>query len=321
MTQALVPIEVQFPTAHLPAPEELNMMTTIANTLAKSVLVPEVLRNKPADVMAILLYGWEIGLKPMTALQHVAIIKGRPSPDGQALMALTKALDPSADFRWSEISDKRACGQLFRHGEAVTPEMSFTYAEAQAIGLTKPYASGEPNIWEKYKADKLMWYVAKRLCRLGAPDLVNAVAGMSVGVSEEMDSPAEDEVSLTQAAEVLQEQGIEAIEAEYTDITDGPIYDRDGALLHIREDLAALQGVYDAGSWRTLLTAITEDCPEVKVGGKLKVDALTDEHARDLEGKLHNLRYFNQEEAPSEQEMDGTQPETIDAEEETHGEQ
>ncbi len=58
---------------------------------AKSQLVPKEYRNQPEDIMLAVQLGSEVGLRPMQALQNIAVINGRPAVWGDALPGLCKA--------------------------------------------------------------------------------------------------------------------------------------------------------------------------------------------------------------------------------------
>jgi hypothetical protein len=59
--------------------------------LADSSMVPKQYQGKPQDIMVCVQWGQEIGLAPMQALQNIAVINGKPSVYGDAMMALVQA--------------------------------------------------------------------------------------------------------------------------------------------------------------------------------------------------------------------------------------
>lgn len=77
-----------------------------ATQLAETQFVPDTFRGKPADVMAAVLYGHELGVKPLTALQGIAIINGRPAVWGDLMMAIVQA-HPAYEWhkeQWDEAT-------------------------------------------------------------------------------------------------------------------------------------------------------------------------------------------------------------------------
>jgi hypothetical protein len=59
--------------------------------LAKSSMVPRAYQNKPEDILVATIWGKEIGLATLQALQNIAVINGKPSVYGDAAMALVQA--------------------------------------------------------------------------------------------------------------------------------------------------------------------------------------------------------------------------------------
>jgi hypothetical protein len=59
--------------------------------LASSSMVPKAYQGKPNDVLVCVQWGYEMGLAPMQALQNIAVINGKPSVYGDAMMALVQS--------------------------------------------------------------------------------------------------------------------------------------------------------------------------------------------------------------------------------------
>lgn len=68
-----------------------------ADIFSKTALVPKAYQNKPADILVAWAKGEEIGLKPLQALQYIAVINGMPSVWGDAIPALIMR---SPDYEW-----------------------------------------------------------------------------------------------------------------------------------------------------------------------------------------------------------------------------
>ena len=73
------------------APASFSELVQFAQMAAKSQLVPKEYRNQPEDIMLAVPLGSEVGLRPMQALQNIAVINGRPAVWGDALPGLCKA--------------------------------------------------------------------------------------------------------------------------------------------------------------------------------------------------------------------------------------
>jgi hypothetical protein len=63
----------------------------LAETLARSSMVPKNYQGKPEDILVATIWGKEIGLATMQALQNISVINGKPSVYGDAMMALVQA--------------------------------------------------------------------------------------------------------------------------------------------------------------------------------------------------------------------------------------
>lgn len=62
----------------------------IAGIIAKSEICPKNLKDKPGDVLVAMQLGAEVGLKPLAAIQNIAVINGRPSIWGDAMLAICR---------------------------------------------------------------------------------------------------------------------------------------------------------------------------------------------------------------------------------------
>ena len=63
----------------------------LATRLAGTDFVPDTMRGKPAAVAAAILTGRELGVGPMTALQQIYIVHGRPGMYAKIKVALAQA--------------------------------------------------------------------------------------------------------------------------------------------------------------------------------------------------------------------------------------
>lgn len=99
-------------------PSSLGEAKEIATMIANSDFAPKDYRGKPDNVLVAIQMGADLGLKPMQALQNIAVINGRPSIYGDAALAL--AMDvlekftegsegeyPKDDFKYVCISKRK----------------------------------------------------------------------------------------------------------------------------------------------------------------------------------------------------------------------
>lgn len=175
-TEPPAPVAVSPPTRVLPTMQELGLMSAIARTLvnARGHAVPKDI-DSPSKAAAVLLAGWELGLRPMTAFRHVYVVNGRTDVDAQVMMGLVKAKEPEADFIFHAYTSQACKVELRRPGR--TPiVVEYTAEDAKASGQLD-----KPGPWKGYRRDMLAWAAVKRACKLGAPDIINAIPSVDVG--------------------------------------------------------------------------------------------------------------------------------------------
>jgi len=127
------------------SPRNLQEAYEMCERLAQSDFVPRDYQKKPGNILVAVQWGAEIGLKPMQALVNIAVINGRPSLWGDAVMALVRASPVCEYVLEGEEGDTAWC-RVKRRGE---PEQvrTFSQADAKAAGL-----AGKQGPWSQYPA-------------------------------------------------------------------------------------------------------------------------------------------------------------------------
>lgn len=149
-------------------PGNLQEAEHLSQVLAKSALLPDALRNKPGDVLVLLITGAELGLSAMQAIRGLYVVKGKAVMSADMTVALVKKHAECVKFRLVETTDAKATYETERKGEGKTV-MSFTIEQAAKAGLT-----GGDN-WRKYPAAMLRARCAAALARAVYPDLTLGV--------------------------------------------------------------------------------------------------------------------------------------------------
>lgn len=166
------------PTTSLPTPAEFNASLAIAERIANTTFVPASYRGRPADVLAAILFGREIGLGPMTALRDVYMIDGRPALAAhRQLAALRKG---GVKILESEATATRAYIRAQRSNTGEVMAVEFTYEEAEKVDNGKLV---DKKNWRSYPADMLWARCVGRLTRRLGPDLLG---GLPPYVAEEV---------------------------------------------------------------------------------------------------------------------------------------
>ena len=161
------------------SPQTFDQALTFAQYLAESDLVPKDFKGKPGNCLIAVQWGSELGLKPLQAMQNLAIINGRPSLWGDAVIALVRA-SPLCEFVIETDDGHAATCRVKRRGET-EQSRTFSMTDAQAAGL-----AGK-DIWAKYPKRMRQMRARAFALRDVFPDVLRGLP-----VAEElMDMPAE----------------------------------------------------------------------------------------------------------------------------------
>ena len=150
-------------------PRGLEEAKDLASTLASARTIPQALQKSPADVLAIILSGAELGLAPMQSIRGIVLIQGKPTLSADAMGALAKSRRDVCEYLVLRHSDaQRATYETKRVGDPSPTHMSFTMEEAQKARLTG-------DNWQKYPAAMLRARALSAICRAVYPDLLLGV--------------------------------------------------------------------------------------------------------------------------------------------------
>jgi len=122
-------------------PTDVDQALRISEMFAKSDLVPEGYRNKPANIFLAVSAGASLGLAPFQAMQNIAVINGKPSIFGDALLAMVRNDKRCLSVKESIVGDAMnrtaTCivSRLSPNGETEVISSSFCLGDAQKAGL------------------------------------------------------------------------------------------------------------------------------------------------------------------------------------------
>ena len=206
LREDLAPIPVRIQRSLVPRYDELKSYAMLARNVPKAegTEVPRGLT--PVGAFVRMVKGWELGVGPMTALAHIYTVNGRSEPDAQLMMGICLAKDPSCEFLWGDIDSNVAEVELWRGGRP-RGKFKYTREDAEQAGqMARPkkrvYNNAHPNDrtfreeeydgpWQQRTALMLAYNAARLACKLGAPDLINAVTAGPLG--QYMDAATFDE--------------------------------------------------------------------------------------------------------------------------------
>ncbi|GII98363.1 hypothetical protein CLV28_0688 [Sediminihabitans luteus] len=145
----------------------------IASALCKTAFAPAHLKNKPEEAAAAILYGAQVGLDPLAAMQNVYVIGGKPALYSRTMVAIVLAAGHAI---WTdESTNSRVTVSGRRRGSDVIETVTWDTARAELAGYTTN---------KKYRTDpQAMLYAraAGDVARRIAPD---ALLGMAYTAEE-----------------------------------------------------------------------------------------------------------------------------------------
>jgi len=125
-------------------PQNVSEAMELAKMIAGSDLAPRDYKDKPGNVLIAIQMGAEVGLAPMQAVQNIAVINGRPSVWGDALLAIVQV---HPDYEWikeEQTETEATCIIKRRNHDPHT--VVFGLKDAVAAGLDK-----KPGTWQNYR--------------------------------------------------------------------------------------------------------------------------------------------------------------------------
>lgn len=206
-----------------------EQMYAVAANFAQSDMVPKDYRGKPGNIMVAWQKGYELGLKPMQALDGIAVINGRATLWGETTTAIILASGLLiAHKSWHTGSIKEgnltAHYKVHRKGMAEANEYTFSMEDAQTAGL---WGKGTYN---QYPKDMLMSKAKARAYRTDFADCLKGTmvredmeGGLRKTVSNTADPiaertpPVESDPLLDEFDDQDAQAEHEVIEAEYED--------------------------------------------------------------------------------------------------------
>ena len=195
-------------------PSSLAEAMEFAGMMSKSSIVPKDYQNNPGNILVAIQWGMEIGLQPLQSMQSIAVINGRPSIWGDAMLALVRSSGLLEAIN-EDVTDSKAVCTIKRRGEQEVVR-EFSLQDAKQAGLT-----GKQGPWSQYPKRMLQMRARAFALRDVFPDVLRGVhvAEEAQDISER-DMGAADVVgevptaSRTSAlkAKLLSKQGPEALD-------------------------------------------------------------------------------------------------------------
>lgn len=165
-------------------PKSLDEAMKFADILSQSDIIPKDFQRKPGNILVAIQWGMELGLKPMQAMQNIAVINGRPSLWGDAVIALVRN-SSLCEYVYETIEGGVATCRVKRKGEKEEQVRTFTETEASAAGLL-----GKQGPWKQYPKRMLQMRARAFALRDVFPDVLKGMP-----IAEEVMDYAEKDVT------------------------------------------------------------------------------------------------------------------------------
>lgn len=215
------------------APTTMGEAMQFSEMLASSSMVPKAYQGKANDVLVAIQWGYEMGLAPMQSLQNIAVINGKPSVYGDAMMALVQASPVCEDveeyFEGEGTPNPVAVCVAKRKGRKPV-ETRFSVEDAKRAGL---WGKGGP--WTAYPKRMLQMRARGFALRDAFPDVLKGM----ISVEEAQDYPDEAKpMPVAKPANPLDlvAMPVEVVEAEPV-VVDEPLPDLVGMIENVIEIL------------------------------------------------------------------------------------
>lgn len=160
-------------------PQNIEQAFRLAQALSRAGdMVPSHFQGSPDKIMGAIMRGAEVGLAPMQALSHIAVINGRATLWGDALPALMQRAGHHIDVEIEGEGDKAvAVATLTRGDTGKVIVRRFSMADAKRAGL-----AGKKGPWQDYPLRMLAHRARSWAIRDGAADAL-----MGLQVAEEVE--------------------------------------------------------------------------------------------------------------------------------------
>lgn len=186
------------------SPQTFEEALTFSKYLADSDMVPKDFKGRPANCLIAMQWGAELGLKPMQAMQNLAVINGRPSLWGDAVIALVRS-SPLCEYVIESDDGNTATCRVKRRGDPAEQARTFSMEDAKTAGLLSKQGP-----WTQYPKRMRQMRARAFALRDVFPDVLRGLP-----VAEElMDTPTERNMG---PADVVQPPAAPKVVTSYPD--------------------------------------------------------------------------------------------------------
>lgn len=170
----------------------------VSEIIAASSFCPTNMKGKPGDVLVCLQFGQELGLKPMASIQNIAVINGKPSIWGDAMLAVCQQ---SPEFEYiKEDFDPATMTATCTVKRRNHPEHTKDFSKEKAI---KANLWGKAGPWTQY-TERMLQMRARGFClRDKFSDLLRGII-----IKEEAEDYPSNKINYIKAGNAKKVEGI-----------------------------------------------------------------------------------------------------------------
>ena len=152
-------------------PQTMDEAIKFAEVISKSALVPKEYQGKPANTLVAVQWGMELGLAPLQALQNIAVINGKPSVYGDALLAMVRADSRCMGVEETQKDGVATCIIKRKHSDGSIEEIKRTFSMQQA---RQAKLANRPT-WQAYPERMLQHRARGNAIRDAFPDVLRGL--------------------------------------------------------------------------------------------------------------------------------------------------
>lgn len=147
-------------------PRSIDEVTTLAEVLSKSTLLPDALRGKVPDIVVSILAGQELGLGAMASIRGVHVVQGKPVLASDTMVGLILSSGLAEYFLCVEDTDARVTYETKRRGAPHPVRVSWTREDTKRAGLNTK------DNWRLYERQMMKARCRSILARDNYPDVL-----------------------------------------------------------------------------------------------------------------------------------------------------
>jgi hypothetical protein len=152
-------------------PQNLREALELANLIAHSGMTPKDFAGNPGAVLVAMQMGAEVGLTPMAAIQNIAVVNGRPSLWGDAMLAVVLA-HPECEDVEETLDETAMTAKCVAKRRGRTPVVrTFSQEDAKKAGLW-----GKAGPWTNYPKRMLQMRARAFALRDSFPDALRGIS-------------------------------------------------------------------------------------------------------------------------------------------------